>query len=128
MTHLLAVLAILFLPLLRGGPVVTVTGDTRWEPDGGSVAYRRFALLEVVSKNPLIVRHTSKSPHARTDAQGRFAFRAVEDGVYVLAIESHPPFGWALVWDGTVMYLVVVEGESVEMGVVRVPVTHRRGE
>lgn len=124
MTRLLTILALLFLPLIRGGPIVTVTGEARWEGGFGPVVHRPFALLEVVCEDPLIFRHDSESPHARTNAQGHFTFQDVEDGVYVLAIETHPPFYWALVWNDTTLYLVVVEGESVEMGIVRVGVTH----
>lgn len=120
----------LFLPIIRGGYVVMVTGVARWEGDLGPVAHCAFALLEVVCEDPFLVfRHTSQSPRAWTGAEGRFAFQDVEDGVYVLAIETHPPFGWALLWhpDEWTLYLVVVEGESVEMGVVRVG-AHLRGE
>ena len=120
----------LFLPLLRGGPGIMVTGRARWEPDIGPVAHRRFALLEVICEDPFLVfRHNSESPHARTDAEGRFAFQDVEDGVYVLAI-SHPLFGWVLVWPPgeNAMVLVIVVGESVEMGIVRVGMTHLWGE
>lgn len=120
----------LYLPIIRGGYVVSVTGRAEWEGDAGPVAHRQFALLEVVSDNPLIFRHNSDSPHATTDAEGRFAFRGVKDGTYVLAIEWHPPFGWRLLWgpDEWALYLVVVEGESVEMGVVRVGIGHLWGE
>lgn len=130
MTRVLAGLAILFLPLIRGGYIVTVTGEARWESGIGPVANRRFALLHVVSKNPPIARHSSKSPHARTDAQGRFTFQGVEDGMYVLAIEMPPPFYWDPVWPPgeNAMCLVVVEGESVEIGTVRVGVVHLWGE
>lgn len=129
MTRLLALLAILFLPVIRGGYIVTVTGQARWEPDIGPVAHRRFALLEVICEDPFLVfRHNSKSPRARSDAQGQFAFQDVPDGRYVLAIETHPPFGWDLLWQGTTLYLVVIEGRSVDMGVVRVGVTHLWGE
>lgn len=112
----------LYLPLIRGGPIVTVTGQAKWEEGYGPVAHRRFALLEALDEN--FYRHKSESPHARTDAEGRFTFRSVADGVYVLAIEMHPPFDWALVWYDTTLYLVMVKGESVEMGIVRVGVTH----
>ena len=125
--RLLAILALLFLPLLRGGYVVSVTGQAKWEPDVGPVGHRYFALLEMISEDPLIFRHNSDSPNARTDAQGRFTVQDVEPGVYVLAI-SHPLFDWALVWDDTTLYLVEVEGESVEMGIMRVGVTHLWGE
>lgn len=124
---LLAVFAVIFLPILRGGYIVRVTGEARWEGDFGPVAHREFALLEMISENPLVFRHDSESPHARTNAQGRFAFYGVKDGVYVLAIETHPPFYWALLWPPgeNAMVLVIVEGESVEMGMVRVGVTHQ---
>lgn len=118
----------LYLPLLRGGPVVTVTGTARWEPDIGPVAHRRLALLKVICDDPLVFRHTSDSPHARTNAEGRFAFQSVPDGRYVLAIEDRPPFGWRLLWQDTTLCLVVVEGQSVEMGIVRVGTTHQWGE
>ncbi len=120
-----------YLALIRGGHgrTPTVTGQARWEEDFGPVANRRFALLEVISEDPfLIFRHNSDSPHARTDAEGRFAFEGVEDGVYVLAIKWHPPFNWALLWEDTVLRLVKVKGESVEMGVVRVAMVHLWGE
>lgn len=125
MSRTFALLALLFLPLIRGGPVVTVAGTARWESDFGPVAHRWFALLEVICEDPVLVfRHTSQSPHASTNAEGRFAFRDVANGVYVLGIETHPPFNWALVWQDTTLYLVEVEGESVEMGTVRVGIVH----
>lgn len=119
----------LYLPLLRGGYVVTVTGVARWEPDFGPVAHRHFTLLAVVSEDPfLIFRHNSDSPQARTDSQGHFAFQGVADGVYVLGIEERPPFNWAPVMYEGMMYLVEVEGQSVAMEIVRVGVTHQWGE
>ena len=128
MTRLFTILALLFLPLIRGGYIVTVTGDARWEGGLGPVAHRPFVLLEVICEDPFpIFRHNSESPHARTDAQGHFAFRGVKDGEYVLGI-SHPLFGWVLVWQDTTLYMIVVEGESVEMGVVRVGIVHLWGE
>lgn len=124
MMRLLTILALLFLPLIRGGHVVTVTGTARWEADGedfGPVAGHWFALLEVISEDPfLIFRHNSESPHARSGARGRFAFQGVEDGKYVLGIKDRPPFGWAPLWDDTTLCLVVVKGKSVELGIVRV--------
>lgn len=133
MTRFLALLAILFIPLLRGGYIVAVTGEARWGPrelDIGPVVGQRLALLEVIGENPPTLRHNSGSPHARSDAEGRLAFWDVPDGVYVLAIEEHPPFGWVPVWPPgeAAMVLVIVEGESVEMGIVRVPLTHLWGE
>ena len=123
MIHILALLAVLFLPIICGGYApATVTGRARWrsgERDFGPVAGYRFALLEVTSENPPSFRHGKQSPHARTDAQGRFTFRGVPDGRYVLAIEFHPPFNWhPMMYEG-VLYLVIVEGQSVEMGTVR---------
>jgi len=122
-------LILLFLPIVHGGYSLDISGQARWETyefrDAGGVSNRLFALAEPLSMDPPFFCIDSKSPRTWSDSEGRFRFADVEPNRYSLALWTFR--GWVLLMDLEKQddYVIVVENEPVDVGIVRVPLMYK---